>query len=218
MISRINKFYKKYAYLIYLCTLVFWIGFLALFEKTGWLIELELFSRTMIIISAFYFFHNYNKKFIANIYTPIVLIFSFLEYFIHDNLVISRIDRVLLLIYFLIITIHLLKKIFKHKEVDDEMIYISIAAYIMIGLMSSILCWFVYNTYPNSYNIAVNPDGPLFDFIYYSIVTMTTLGYGDILPTSPQSKSLAIVITLVGQFYMAILVAFLIGKFLNQRK
>jgi len=141
-----------------------------------------------------------------------------MDYFLVDNLIINQLDRLALFLLFFLITVHLVGKLFKHKNVDRDVIIISITTYIMIALMASILCWFTYILYPGSYNTIINEYGPILDFTYYSIVTMSTLGYGDILPLLPQSKSLAIVITLVGQFYMAILVAFLIGKFLNQKK
>jgi len=53
------------------------------------------------------------------------------------------------------------------------------------------------------------------DFIYFSFVTMTTLGYGDIIPVSSLAKSITILVSISGQLYLAILVAMLVGKLLS---
>ena len=47
---------------------------------------------------------------------------------------------------------------------------------------------------------------------------MTTLGYGDIVPVSAASRSLALLISISGQFYMTLLVAMLVGKYLGSKK
>jgi uncharacterized membrane protein len=52
------------------------------------------------------------------------------------------------------------------------------------------------------------------DYLYLSFITLTTVGYGDVLLFSHLTRSVAILIGLTGQIYMTILIAVLIGKFL----
>jgi hypothetical protein len=52
--------------------------------------------------------------------------------------------------------------------------------------------------------------------VYYSFVTLTTVGYGDITPVSPAARTLAWLEAMMGQFYIAVLVAFLIGIRVSQ--
>jgi hypothetical protein len=52
--------------------------------------------------------------------------------------------------------------------------------------------------------------------VYYSFVTMTTVGYGDITPVSPPARTLAWLEAMMGQFYIAVLVAFLVGIRVSQ--
>jgi len=55
------------------------------------------------------------------------------------------------------------------------------------------------------------------DMVYFSLVTIATLGYGDIVPKMPLSRFVAALEAVVGQFYIAILVAWLVGtSFLNR--
>jgi hypothetical protein len=65
--------------------------------------------------------------------------------------------------------------------------------------------------YPGSYNIS--GEIQTLDAIYYSFVTMTTLGYGDLLPLREESRSLSILLSILGPMYVAILIAMLVGKY-----
>ncbi len=53
-------------------------------------------------------------------------------------------------------------------------------------------------------------------FIYYSLVTLSTLGYGDVVPTLPLARSLASIEAIVGQLYLAVLVATLVARGLTR--
>jgi hypothetical protein len=73
---------------------------------------------------------------------------------------------------------------------------------------------------PGSFNglqgtVESNHGGEL---IYYSFVTMTTLGYGDITPAGPLARALAYLGAVIGQFYVAILVGTAVGLFISQNK
>ncbi len=52
--------------------------------------------------------------------------------------------------------------------------------------------------------------------MYYSLVTITTLGYGDIFPVSTAAKSCAILEAVIGQLYLVITVAWLVGAHISQ--
>jgi voltage-gated potassium channel len=55
-----------------------------------------------------------------------------------------------------------------------------------------------------------------FFLVYFSLVTLATVGYGDITPATELTRSLAVVEAILGQFYIAVLIADLIGKKLTQ--
>ncbi len=54
------------------------------------------------------------------------------------------------------------------------------------------------------------------EYLYFSFVTLTTLGYGDVTPVSHLARSMAVLIAVTGQLYMTILIAMLVGKFLSR--
>ena len=56
------------------------------------------------------------------------------------------------------------------------------------------------------------------DWIYFSFVTITTLGYGDITPVTQTAKTLSFTEAIVGQFYIAVLVAGLVSAYISTKK
>ena len=66
-------------------------------------------------------------------------------------------------------------------------------------------------------NIQSGP-GSLSEYLYYGFVTLSTLGYGDITPTAPLARSLSIFVAIGGQLYLVIVMAMIIGKFLNSQR
>jgi uncharacterized membrane protein len=56
------------------------------------------------------------------------------------------------------------------------------------------------------------------DLLYFSFVTLATVGYGDILPTSETARMLAMIEAVVGQFYVAVIVAVFVGMYSSQRR
>ena len=62
--------------------------------------------------------------------------------------------------------------------------------------------------HPGSFQVTANPlHGTRVHFIYYSFVTITTVGYGDILPVSLTARAFSIVEMVVGQVYLVVLIA-----------
>ena len=69
--------------------------------------------------------------------------------------------------------------------------------------------------FPESFTIIDN-GYYLYGLTYYSFTTLTSLGFGDILPVSAPAQSVSLLIAIAGQLYLTILVAILVGKYLIQ--
>lgn len=110
--------------------------------------------------------------------------------------------------FFLLVAIIMLSHVLKDVEVTGEMISAAICVYLLLGLLWA--CFFALShvLQPNSFRIE-NPE--LSHFVYYSFITLSTLGYGDITPLSPSARALSYVEAITGQLYLAVLVARLVG-------
>ena len=97
--------------------------------------------------------------------------------------------------------------------IDANKIVGAICIYLLIGLVWTLSYLFIAQAIPGAFNgleQAIWYDN-FADVAYYSFVTLTTLGYGDISPIIPVARFLVFMEAIVGVFYMAILVASLIG-------
>ena len=106
--------------------------------------------------------------------------------------------------------------ILKVDKVTESVIIGAVSAYLLLGLTGAVLTNLVGIIYPGSFK-APSDFHNFYNMVYYSFVTMSTLGYGDIVPQTPQAKSVAMTISVFGQLYLAVLMAMLVGKFLSYK-
>jgi cellulose synthase/poly-beta-1,6-N-acetylglucosamine synthase-like glycosyltransferase len=126
-------------------------------------------------------------------------------------------DSILGFIFFAYIIALILHHIFRQKDVSLETIYGAIVVYILIGIMWVFLYHLTEFIHPNSFSMAADlATESRKALFYYSFVTLTTLGYGDITPISHPAKSLAMLEAIVGQMYIAVLIARLVGMHISQ--
>lgn len=99
-----------------------------------------------------------------------------------------------------------------------NLILVSITGYLIIGLIGGFLAAGLDYIYPDSYYHSNGMALELYNFIYYSFVTTTTLGYGDIIPNTEKSQALALMLVISGQLFLSIIIAINIAKFMQSKK
>lgn len=101
---------------------------------------------------------------------------------------------------------------YKYDSVSRNTISAALICYILLVLLWSDLYFLIELKFPNSFTIAheaIKASPQILN--YFSFVTITTLGYGDISPVSPQARNMAVLEAFVGQMYVAILIARLVA-------
>lgn len=120
------------------------------------------------------------------------------------------------IIFLWLLVILIFKKVFRNRPISFFFrIAGSITIYLLIGFIWANMLFIMNHFFPDSFQFTVklNPeDNNLFNFIYYSFETLTTLGYGDILPMTPFAKTMIILEALIGPLYLAILIGRLVSK------
>jgi hypothetical protein len=118
-------------------------------------------------------------------------------------------------LFFIYNSVTMLIYILRGRTVTADTIFGAISVYLMIGLAWAFLFALVDKTTPGSFatiqQVAPLDDGRLPFLVYYSFVSLTTLGYGDIFPVSPPARVLSYMEAVVGQIYLTVLVARLVG-------
>ncbi|MCP4400405.1 MAG: hypothetical protein GY801_24250 [bacterium] len=104
------------------------------------------------------------------------------------------------------------------SQVDEDLLYGAIAIYMLIGGTWAMMYTILEELRFGSFAIAAahDLDGVVtwFDLLFYSFATLTTLGYGDIVPVTSQARALAVIEAIIGVMYLAIIISRLVGIFI----
>jgi hypothetical protein len=177
---------------------------------------------TAIILSGAYSL-DFSKKTRRILIIPgiITITLTWLSYFFVND----ALGLVAFLSFFcfnVFITVFMIRHIARSHQVTLTIIINSINGYLLIGVLGAVLLAMTqlvqklfFNVDTRAINFAGDTAAGFHDYLYFSFVTLTTLGYGDITPVSAYAKSLTIVIAISGQLYLTILIAMLVGKYLS---
>ncbi|HTY43131.1 MAG TPA: potassium channel family protein [Thermoanaerobaculia bacterium] len=125
-------------------------------------------------------------------------------------------DLSLGLVALVLLTAFVLRHTFRDARITGDRVRGGILAYVLLGLIWCVAYQLVDAFVPTAFQFpraheAVGPGRLSHDLAYYSFVTLTTVGYGDITPLHPVARALAMVEALIGQLYPAILIARLVS-------
>jgi len=129
--------------------------------------------------------------------------------------------RTLILLGFFVLTAWLAaRQVLFTGPIDENKMIGAVCIYLLLGLVWAMLYLLVLAVQPTAFNgvapTAWHADFP--DIVYFSFVSLTTLGFGDVTPAEPIARFLVYLEAVVGQFYLAILVVSLVGIRLSDMK
>ena len=143
------------------------------------------------------------------------------------GLILRLLASILMVIFLGYMIYEILIIVFRSIEVTANIFYGSICVYLIIGLMWGFVYYSLETIHPFSFTFENNgivptdfsqkgaPQLPI--FMYYSFITLTTLGYGDVTPLTFPTQMISSAEAVVGQLYLTILVARLVGLHISQR-
>jgi len=115
------------------------------------------------------------------------------------------------------VVFHLLRFVLRASSVDGEVLCASISAYLMLGLIWTMAYWLVEQLTPGAFafNTTTGTKETMegFNAFYFSLITLSTVGYGDITPVSKVARMLAAMEAMTGLFYVAVLIARLVALY-----
>ena len=129
------------------------------------------------------------------------------------------------ILFFAFLIWNLLHDLNTGNRSTSERIFGALCAYVFIGLLFALVFSHLEYRDPGSFYIsndllaenAAKESSQLNVFTYFSFVTMTTLGYGDVTPISEHARTLAWLEALIGQLYLAVMVAGLVAVHISER-
>jgi voltage-gated potassium channel len=156
--------------------------------------------------------------FVAAIATPL----SWATLFVHQPHLFLG-SCILESLFFAVMAVLIVNSVFRKHLASVHSIFGAISAYLLLGLAWAVLYWGLGNIGEQSLlgdtlgaaGSRAGSSDEVIQFskcIYFSFVTMSTLGYGDITPVTPVTQTLTWMQSVVGQFYMAVLVALMVSE------
>jgi len=119
------------------------------------------------------------------------------------------------LVFLLFVIFHFLRFILRSPRVNSEVLCAAVATYLLLGLLWGCAYVLVARLVPGAFSGVAASSQPLhgFDAIYFSLITLSTVGYGDIAPVAGVARMLAMMEAVTGTMYMAVLVARLVSVY-----
>ncbi len=115
----------------------------------------------------------------------------------------------------------ILRSVLRRGPVDSERIWAALSVYLLFGILCGVIYGLCERAWPGSLasqNRTTGVELTLRDTIYFSFVTLASLGYGDIAPRAGPVQFVAVVEAITGQFYLVVLVARLVSLYDRERQ
>ncbi len=178
-----------------------------LFQNNQFQIIINILSYSLIFLTTNFAINNRTPLIKILLYIGVTL--QFLVFFPEKKIV-----QVLIFsfsgIVFIIVTTLLILQIARAKKLSIEIIAEAISGYLLIGVVATLLN--IILMIFNSNAISFSGDTSIGQMVYFSFVTLTTIGYGEILPISPMARNISLITGIAGQLYLTIIIALIIGK------
>lgn len=206
---------KKYvAYLLSLIILLFGQIFLPRGYEAVWQ---HLIVIQNVVVGLLLFWGVRKWLFTIVLILGIILLGQCLVLYWVDNNTIRFSMGVIFSVYFLIASAKVYKDVLLVEEVGHEMIAAVFSGFIMLGIIGGFLFTLIELAASNSFSNLGEGESRWQNLNYFSFISLLTIGYGDIVPMTQMAKKTAILLGLLGNFYLTFVTAVIIGKYLNQK-
>ncbi len=178
-------------------------------------------SISLVLLVAVYAINRQSRLFK---YLMVLMVLSLLLFWmgVFNVVALSRMASLLIMALYVFLLVYAFTRyVFSARKVDSHLISAALCLYLLMGTLWGILYNILDLAVPGSFSGALLSSSSqlansMEPYEYLSFVTLTTLGYGDILPQTPGAAALCQVEAVVGQFYMAVMVARLVGIQVSQ--
>jgi voltage-gated potassium channel Kch len=177
----------------------------------------EAFLITVTVVAASYAMADQGKSFLLIIGLGVLLVLAMWIDAGRTHRDLGIFSAIAGLLFYGVVAYELLVDILsKESRVNLNLINGAISVYLLIGICFAHLYALVFTLDPSAFRGIEVESVAASHFTYFSFVTLTTLGYGDITPLTRASGNFAILEATVGQLYLTVLVARLVGMHISQ--
>ena len=199
-----------------LASLLIYIFFLYPLAGPGWVRLLTNVFLSLILIAGAITVSR-NRIFRTLVFSWGLLTFIFLwTRYLFPGQALVFLTNCLALVFQVLLTLLILSQIFREGPTTSHRIMGAVAGYLLLGVIWSLAYYLIALRMPEAFNVqgSFTPgdtESLQSDLFYFSFVTLTTLGYGDVVPVHPIARMLVILEGVAGQLFPAILIARLVS-------
>lgn len=221
---KLFKAEKPFYYHVVLAVLVLLIVLSPIFERGNAVrFVFEVTYLSTLVVSAGFAFRTGSKTMLLMTIVLIITLLARVLDFLFCHAIFANVYHggglAILLLTFMVI----MRSIAKSENIDSNIISGAICGYLIISVICASLFWIIEKFAPGSFRFEnldpskMSENNLIGEFFYFSIITLTTVGYGDIVPLSRFSKMLAIMEAVIGQIYLTIIIARLVGIQISEK-
>lgn len=122
--------------------------------------------------------------------------------------------------FYIFVTYEIVKQVWRSKQINKNTMFGLVSGYVSIGLLGFFLCLTIEMAAPDSFLFTqadLYAEGMKNEtLMYFSYITLLSIGYGEIVPISSLAQKATVLIGLIGQIYLVVITGIVIGKYLNQ--
>lgn len=190
--------------------------------------DLELFSHgliralgmSMVLAIGVWSLQGCRRSFLIGMFLALAGIMISIASAAFDSVAYGVLSMLIFIVFLAIAILESLRKVVFSAELTTNRLVGAVCVYLMLGLMWGVAFAVLHLLAPDSFRLLTDA-GDVFSMAtwnYYSFVTLTTLGYGEIVPVTATARVLATTESVFGQLYIAIFVAGLVGGFISERQ
>ena len=172
---------------------------------------------TAILMSSIFAISQKKNYTISGIMLAVPMLVSVWAFYFYKATWLSVCGNIFGIAFFVFIIVIILNFIFNQDEITKDLIAGAAVVYLILAVIWTYAYRLIEIVHPGSFSLAESQTvGYAAPFLYYSFITITTLGYGDIFPVTQAAKSCAILEAVIGQLFLVIMVAWLVGVHISQ--
>lgn len=214
--KKFTAFLDEYKYLIALMSTLNFLLTPIHIDVSGFnATHVVVINYTLVILASSLIASNRKTRARTYILGFIALSFIWIEYIYNVSTVIEVLRLISSLVLFSNFCVLLVQQLRSIKKMNLKFILGPLLGFIYLGIIGGILFEFTHLVAPGSFQFAQDSSG--YSFYYFSFISITTVGYGDITPLTASAQSLTLVMNIIGQFYLAIVIGVFVGKYINEK-
>ncbi len=170
---------------------------------------------TILLVMAVYAVSDTRKKFIAALILSLVPLITGWLYVLHPVPVLSIVSNGSTMVFFTFVTVTILYSVLVSGRYSLDTVFGGICVYLLIGFTYGTGFYLLHTLSPGAFYPDPVPGSDQLltfsEFLFYSFSTLTTLGYGNVMPLTSQARTMVLFEAVSGVIYVAVLIAWLVG-------